>query len=226
MPEQNNNNNNAKSNMPEPTISDLFNLMRNTATKEDMTDIKQHIDDYKNDTNVKIEAIDTKVNAITAQSNDQSDKIDSLQANIEQLKQEQLKSNICVLGIPADLIKNDNTAELIIEIAKKLNIDINRNNFSSFGVAHNKFVIVKFHWLHHKQSLVNKIRAKKSLMVEEVFGGNSNSQIYINDHLTPYFSRLYLIARRAKKRENWRRPRHLAAKFALENVSPMFQWRF
>lgn len=36
-------------------------------------------------------------------------------------------------------------------------------------------------------------------MVEEVFGNESNSQIYLNDHLTPYFSNIYLIARRAKR---------------------------
>lgn len=36
-------------------------------------------------------------------------------------------------------------------------------------------------------------------MVEEVFNTKSNSQIYINDHLTPYFNKLYLHARNAKK---------------------------
>lgn len=36
-------------------------------------------------------------------------------------------------------------------------------------------------------------------MVEEVFSHVSNSQIYLNDHLTPYTTRLFLIARNAKK---------------------------
>lgn len=36
-------------------------------------------------------------------------------------------------------------------------------------------------------------------MVEEVFNTNSNSQIYLNDHLTPYFTKLHVIARNAKK---------------------------
>lgn len=38
-------------------------------------------------------------------------------------------------------------------------------------------------------------------MVEEVFEAveKSNSQIYLNDHLSPYFNRLFLIARKAKK---------------------------
>lgn len=36
-------------------------------------------------------------------------------------------------------------------------------------------------------------------MVEEVFKMKLNSQIYLNDHLTPYFNNLYLIARTAKR---------------------------
>lgn len=36
-------------------------------------------------------------------------------------------------------------------------------------------------------------------MVEEVFATTSNSQIYINEYLTPYFNRLFLIARTAKR---------------------------
>lgn len=48
--------------------------------------------------------------------------------------------------------------------------------------------------------MLNKVRIKKSLMVEEVFESfKSNGQIYSNDHLTPYFSNLYLIACKAKK---------------------------
>lgn len=194
-----NNNSTSKSNMPQPTMLDLFNLLNNTSTKEDLSDIKRHIDDYKAETNVKIEAIDSKFNALAAQNDEQSNQIDFLQANIEQLKQDQLKNNICISGIPPNLIQNDNTADLIISMASKLGVDINRNQFSSFAVAHGKFIICKFNAHNIKQTLLSKIRVKKSLLVEEVFGGQSNSQIYLNDHLTPHLSRLYLIARRAKK---------------------------
>lgn len=47
--------------------------------------------------------------------------------------------------------------------------------------------------------MISKMRAKRSLLVEEVFELTSNSQIYINDHLTPYFNKLHQISRMAKR---------------------------
>lgn len=70
---------------------------------------------------------------------------------------------------------------MVIAIAKALKVDILQAQFSSYAVAHNKFVFVHFFNLKHKQLLLNKIRFKKSLLVEEVFGDKSNSQIYLND---------------------------------------------
>lgn len=122
-----------------------------------------------------------------------------LEASIECLRQEQLKNNICVSGVPPTMIDGNNTADCIISIARALNIDITRTQFSSYAVANKKLIIAHFYNLRHKQSLHNKIRVKKSLMVEEVVNTKSNSQIYLNDHLTPYFNKLHFIARNAKK---------------------------
>lgn len=194
-----NNNSNGKSYMPEPTLLDLFNMMQNISTKEDINDIKTRIDEYKADTIEKFNQIDQKVNVVSSITNENADNIELLQIKVEELKQDQLKSNICVSGVPTNLIQNDNTADLIIAIAKKLDVDINQNQFTSYSCASNKFIIISFFMLKHKQLLLRKIRVKKSLMVEEVFGVQSNSQIYLNDHLTPYFNHLYLLARRAKK---------------------------
>lgn len=116
-----------------------------------------------------------------------------LEASIECLKQEQFKNNICVSGVPsAKLGENTNTNDIIIAIARALGIELTHTQFSSYAVTNNKFVIVHFFNHKHKQTLINKIRIKKSLMAEEVFGSSSNSQIYLNDHLTPYFNKLYL----------------------------------
>lgn len=199
MANNNNNSNIIKSNMPEPTLLDVFNIVSNNATKQDMDDIKERIDSYKTATNEKFEEINLKVEATSSMSAENANKIEILQSNIELLKQEHLKCNICVSGVPPNLIKDENTAELFIQIAIKLGLDINRSQFSSYSIANNKFIIVKFHEHTHKQQLMGKIRTRKSLMVEEVFNLQSNSQIYINDHLTQYFNKLYLIARRAKK---------------------------
>lgn len=101
--------------------------------------------------------------------------------------------------VPIEKIVNANTQDIVIAIAKKLGLELSPSNFTSYPVAQNKFIIVNMYNITHKQTLLNKIRTKKSLFVEEVFAIKNNSQIYLNDHLTPYFNGLYLIARIAKK---------------------------
>lgn len=195
----NNNSTNTKSKMCEPTLADLYELMSRCSSKEDIGDIKSYITEYKRETDEKIDEVNQKVENAVLVGSQNADKIDTLQASIEVLKQDQLKSNVCVSGVPPQLIGNSSTSDIIIRIAQVLGISINNNNFSSYAIANNKFIIVRFFNLKHKQQLINKIRVKRSLMVEECFEGTSNSQIYVNDHLTPYFNKLYLIARNAKK---------------------------
>lgn len=184
---------------PEPTLADVFSLLQRCASKDDINEIKTHITAYQRKTDEKIDNIKQQVIYVTATNEQNANKIEELQASVETLKQDQLRNNICVSGIPLQLISNDNTAELIINIAAKLDVKIAKNHFTSYAIANKKFVIVKFFNYKHKQQLLLRIRTKKSLMVEEVFKVKSNSQLYLNDHMTPYFNHLYLLARNAKK---------------------------
>lgn len=54
-----------KSNMPEPTMFDLYQLMQRNATKDDIEEIKTRIDHHKADTDEKIDTMDKKVNAMS-----------------------------------------------------------------------------------------------------------------------------------------------------------------
>lgn len=194
-----NNNTTTNTNMDQPTMLDLFNLIAKCATKEDIGDISSRINIHVRETNEKMQNINTNLEVVAMQASDNSDRIEMLEANIEQLKQDQLKNNLCISGVPPGLINGDNTSDIVIKIASKLNVEITRNQFSSYAVANNKFIIVRFYNIKYKQMMQNKIRVKRSLMVEEIFTNTSNSQIYLNDHLTPYWNKLYLMARTAKK---------------------------
>lgn len=201
MSNDNNNNNNDStgSNMPEPTMLDLFNLLTKCAQKDDIDEIKASITTANTETAEKIDDVNRRIDSVVSNNDQNSIKIQSLEINLEILKQEQLKNNISISGVPPNIIKSDNnTAEFVIKIAKALGVDYNVSQFTSYAVAGNKFIIVHFYNMKHKQTLMNKIRAKRSLMVEEALQLNSNSQIYLNDHLTPYFNSLYLAARKAK----------------------------
>lgn len=193
------NNNTEDSLMPEPTMKQLYAKICENVTKSDLTELTSQINLFASQTNEKIEKINVKVDTVTSQVFENTDKIELLESNIESLKQDQLKNNICLSGVPPTLITNENSADLLIEIAKKLGVELTKNQFSAYPVASKKFIIVRFYNLKHKQNIISKIRVKRSLMVEEVFNMQSNGQIYINDHLTPFYNKLYLLARTAKK---------------------------
>lgn len=195
-------NNTAASNSSDtqqPTINDIFNLLKNCATKEDLCDMTNQVKGFATETNEKIEALTSRVDSTDTIVSQNTDRIEMLEANVECLKQEQLKNNLCISGVPPELVSNNNSANAVTAIAKSLGIDITPQHFTSYTVASNKFIIAHIFNIKYKQMMMNKIRVKKSLMVEEVFNHKSNSQIYLNDHLTPYFSSLFLMARNAKK---------------------------
>lgn len=183
----------------EVSLKDLFNAIKSCATKDDMSDIKNEIRASKMETNKKIEHINERIDTVASTSDSNANKIEILEAHIDNLKQDQLKNNICVSGVPCELIKDNNTNNIIIKIAKTLDIELTQLQFSSHTIANKKLIIVHMHDINTKTLLLNKIRAKKSLMVEEVFDVQSNSQIYLNEQLIPLFSRIFQLARKAKK---------------------------
>lgn len=185
---------------PALTLNDLAAMIQRNATKEDIqTIVTARIEEYQQQTDEKIEVIRQQVDTVNDMNNVNANKIEELQATVESLKQEQIKSNICFSGVPANEITENNTAQIVINIAKALNVTLTNNQFTSYAVANKKFIVAHFYNHKCKRDLLMSVRAKRSLMVEEVFTAKSNSQIYLNDHLTPYFNKLHILAREAKK---------------------------
>lgn len=193
-----NNNSTEQSLMPQPTLMDIYNLLTKCAQKNDIDEIKASISEANTEINVKIEHVQSRIDICNAKTDENTNKISALEVSVELLKQDQLKNNMCISGVPPNSVTNGSTSNVVIAIAKALGLDFNASMFTSYPVAANKFIIVHFYNMKHKQWMMNKIRVKKSLMVEEVLNHSSNSQIYLNDHLTPYFNALYLSARKAK----------------------------
>lgn len=198
-----NNNTQQEQIQSQPTLLDIFNLLKNCVTKNDllnqMDEMKNELRTQNLETQQKFDSISERIVSVEAATDQNNDKIESLEVNIELLKQDQLKNHISISGVPTEFIKNKNTNEVVIAIAKTIGIELTQPQFSSHAAANDKIIITNMHNTNTKQLLLNKIRAKKSLMVEEVFSTQSNSQIYLNEQLTPYFGRIYQIARKAKK---------------------------
>lgn len=196
---QSNNNNAVTENKNEPTIADVIAILGNFPVKSDFMEFKQALVSWNEENKRKIQEVEKQVGSLTATSIDNTDRISELEGTIQVLQQEKLRNNVCISGVPPD--KDLNAMHAVHKIANTLNVDVSSDKFTAFPSANNKLIIVSFQHGTTKQQLINKIRVKKSLIVEEVFGptAKSNSQIYINDHLTKYFSELFLMTRTAKK---------------------------
>lgn len=194
----NNNQESRENSNRQPTISDVIALLEKVPTRDDLSDMKQSLVAITNQNKEKIEAVEQQVESISSVANTNTDRISVLEHTIHMLQQDKLKNNVCISGVPLD--EQIKATEAVVKIAEFFQIQIAEYDFSAYATANNKFIIATFHNFGTKQSLLNKIRSKRSLMVEEVFGTlRSNSQIYINEHLTRYFNNLYLMARVAKK---------------------------
>lgn len=199
----NNNNNNDVStanNNREPTIRDLFDLIGKMPMKSDFDDFKNNILATQQENKEKIGAVENKVVALEELSTANADKVIELEIAVQTLQQDKLKSNVCISGVP--LNNNLSPEDAVVKIANALKVKVATSNFSAYSAANNKLIIAAFDNFSTKQQIINKLRIKKSLMAEEVFGSSharSNSQIYVNDQLTKYFSELYLVARNAKR---------------------------
>lgn len=80
-----------------------------------------------------------------------TDRIETLEATVEFLKQDQLKNNLCISGIPPDFVKNNNSAAAVLAISKALGVDMSRHDFMSYTVASDKFSIVNTFNVKHKK---------------------------------------------------------------------------
>lgn len=193
-----NNNHTDTRNKNEPTIADVFALLVKVPVKDDLMDMKQELIASNEENKRKIEVVEQQVDALAATSETNTDRIRELEDTVQVLQQEKLVNNVCISGVPPN--ENLNAIDAVHKIANTLNVDIAGDSFTAYPTANKKLIIVKFQHHSTKQTLINKIRVKKSLMVEEVFDDlQSNSQIYINDQLTRYFSEMFVLARQACK---------------------------
>lgn len=160
-----------------------------TQIQTDMMNFRESLDNHKN----RIENIESDLKA-----NGVSNRIDDICLQIELLKQERLRNNIRLTGLPPNAF--DDPIHTVMSIDNLLELDLIPSDFTAYTDRHKSSLIVSFASHAHKRLLVNLLHQRKSLLVEEIFPSiKSNSNIYANDQLTPYFAKLFQAAWKAKK---------------------------
>lgn len=186
--------------MNEPTLQDILKAIQSVGTdlksfKEESTPkfdaLLKDVTDVKRDHSI----IRKKV------ANNESS-ICSLRLEVEMIKQKQLKNNICIGGVPA--LPGENLFDIVVIIWDLLGIGKDVLDFIT-GIYRTKgktsSIIVQLSNEALKSAILEKKKAKKSLLVEELqlATGPSNTEVTINQQLTPYYSNLMYNGRQAVK---------------------------
>lgn len=179
---------------------------------EKMQDIIKH--EFAN-TNSKIETIqstlDQKINDIHSEvgvhnerikilenyAATDSHRIDTISYQLETLKQDRLRNNLRLTGLPPPAFEN--TRDTIMKIVTVLQLDLLPSDFIAYNDRNKSSIILAFDKYAHKRYFMETLRSRNGVMVEEILQVQSNSQLFCNDQLTPFFANLFQKAWQAKK---------------------------
>lgn len=158
-----------------------------TTIKTDIGNIRSELLEHKN----RIDKTDIK-------TNNNSEKIDELTLQIEHPKQDRIKNNIRLTGLPPQAY--DDPDDTILRIDNILNTELIPSDYTVHADRNKSSLIISFSSYALKRFFMDRMRQKQSLFIEEIYDSiKSNSQVYVNDQLTPYFAQLFQRAWRAKK---------------------------
>lgn len=123
--------------------------------------------------------------------------IENISHQLELLKQDRLRNNLRLTGLPP--LAFDNIQDTIVKILNILKISLLPSDFVAYSDRNRTSIILSFGNYTHKRYFMDTLRKKDALLVEEVLQVESNARIFCNDQLTPYFASLFQTAWQAKK---------------------------
>lgn len=130
-------------------------------------------------------------------SADDSRRIDTISIQMEIFKQDRLRNNLRLTGLPPQAFEN--TADTVMRIIDILNIQLLPSDCVTYSDRNKSSIIIQFDNHAYKRYFMDSMRKKTELLVEEILDVRSNSKVYCNDQLTPYFASLFQKAWQAKK---------------------------
>lgn len=124
--------------------------------------------------------------------------MDSINLTLELNKQQKLINNLTIMNVPNG--DNLDLYQLVELLAGKLGVSLNRreliNVYRVIG-SRNNLVVVKLASFDKKAELLAKSKALTIKSSDILNGNHSALPLYVNNHLTPYFSRLRQAGKRA-----------------------------
>lgn len=124
--------------------------------------------------------------------------IQSMSREIERLKQDRLRNNLRITGIPSNAAEN--ATKIVMKIINIIRTELLPTDFNAYKDRNKSSIIIAFNSYALKRCFIDAIREKREILVEEVLPDTrSNGKIYCNDQLTPFFAELFQKAWKEKK---------------------------
>lgn len=159
----------------------------------------------------KFNEVDRRVSANTSSMNGMSSRIDKIESALERnkhdaelMKQNAISRNLSVMGIPP--MENEDLFSITMKISSLVGRDLSRADISACyrvksGNSSSNIFIVKLNDFSVKHQLL-KSKSNKNLRLNDIVCADSsagNPQVFINNHVTPFFGKLLADGRSAVK---------------------------
>lgn len=143
----------------------------------------------------------------------------NLSYEMELLKLKLLKVNVAIANVP--IVKDENLIDIINKICDKLDAVEAMEHIVNYYRTKSGTIVLQLDTEQSKNFLIRKKKERKTLLVQEIGFPNSDKQVMINDHLTPFFGKLCYLARQAINKEEifafWMSNRGLCIKLAKDS---------
>lgn len=129
-----------------------------TSIQNEIAGMRENIDTH----NTRIEKIENQMQNCVNQNH-----LDQIHHQIELLKQERLRNNLRLTGLPSFAL--DDPVQTIMRIDDLIHLDLIPSDFTAYADKNKSSLIVSFSSYAHKRLLVESLYKRKSLLVEEIF---------------------------------------------------------
>ncbi|KAL1453430.1 hypothetical protein WDU94_007570 [Cyamophila willieti] len=198
------------------SVEQLFVQFENTLWKKmskKLTDIEEFmgfasskIDDFTKlmkDIQKKLVTMEVEQEKMRQENMEMKSKFKAMEAGMNENAQMFNRNKVEISNIPTTMT---NTNEVVAKVLEKVNGE--KIDEKSYGTEIRKYenqvnVIVQFESVVQRDKIVKKKRAERTVKLGEVMNNGDETNIYINESLTPYYAKLYAEAKKIKREKNY-----------------------
>ncbi|XP_039297926.1 uncharacterized protein LOC120354626 [Nilaparvata lugens] len=161
--------------------------------------IKTRLDDLASEQN----KLKLKCDDLEKKNTETANHVRSLQQEIISLHQRSRIDNLEIVGIPETT--GENLINVLERLSKPLKLNFKEEDVSVVHRVPTKkgdtSIIVKFTSRRKKAAWLAAAKLKKGIKLKEICNSPTDNQVYINEHLSPFFKRLFGKAKELRNKK-------------------------